>query len=193
MDKKNEICRCPWNYGDNPIYVEYHDKEWGVPKFDDRTLFEMLILEGAQSGLSWITILKRRERYRRAFDNFDVQKVAAYDGKDLARLLGDKGIIRNKLKVNSAIKNAKAFIEIQKEFGTFSKYIWGFVGHKPIDNHLQKIEDLQVTTPLAERISKDLKKRGMNFVGPIIVYSYMQSIGMVNDHLESCFCKNKTI
>jgi len=180
------MLRCPWNYHDEEIYIKYHDEEWGRPTYDDRLLFEMLILEGAQSGLSWITILKRREGYRRAFDNFDVKKVDTYGEEEKKRLLADSKIIRNRLKINSAIRNAKIFIEIQKEFGSFSKYIWGFVDGKPIINHLTDITKMPTKTELAEKISKDLKKRGMNFVGPVVIYSYMQSIGIVNDHLENC-------
>lgn len=186
---EKEIKRCAW-CGSAPIYRDYHDTEWGVVKKDDPTLFEMLILEGAQAGLSWITILKRRENYRKAFDDFDVQKVARYTEKDIERLLGDKGIIRNRLKVKSAVKNARVFIEIQKEFGSFGNFIWAYVNHRPIVNLPKTLADVPVTTPLAEQISKDLKKRGMSFVGPVIVYSYMQSIGMVNDHTSDCFVMN---
>lgn len=185
---EKELKRCAWCSSDK-IYQDYHDTEWGLPKKDDKTLFEMLILEGAQAGLSWITILKRRENYRKAFANFEVQKVANYTEKDKERLLADKGITRNKLKINSAIKNAKIFIEIQKEFGSFSDYIWAYINHKPIVNHYKNAEELPVTSPLAEQISKDLKKRGMSFVGAIIMYSYMQSVGMVNDHTLDCFLR----
>lgn len=185
---ENQLKRCAWCSSDK-IYQDYHDNEWGVPKKDDKTLFEMLILEGAQAGLSWITILKRRENYRRAFDNFELRKVANYTQKDVERLLADKGIIRNKLKIKSAIKNAKIFMEIQKEFSSFSAYIWAYVNHKPIVNNYKNADELPVTSPLAEKISKDLKKRGMSFVGAIIMYSYMQSVGMVNDHTLDCFLR----
>lgn len=186
---EKEPKRCEW-CSNNKLYQNYHDTEWGVPKKDDKILFEMLILEGAQAGLSWITILKRRETYRKAFDDFEVQKVAKYTEKEVERLLNDKGIIRNKLKINSAIKNAKVFIEIQKEFGSFSKYIWAYVNHKPIVNHYKNAKELPVTSPLAELISKDLKKRGMSFVGATIMYAFMQSVGMVNDHTLDCFVRN---
>lgn len=183
-----DCVRCAW-CGDDPVYQAYHDCEWGVVKKDDKTLFEMLILEGAQAGLSWITILKRRDAYRRAFDDFEVAKVARYQDSDRERLLADSGIIRNRLKVNSAIKNAQAFIEIQKEFGSFSEYVWAYVNHQPLVNHYRTISEIPVTTPLAEQLSKDLKKRGMSFVGPVIMYSYMQSVGMVNDHTLDCFLR----
>ncbi len=188
MEDQTTLKRCAWCSND-PIYQEYHDNEWGVPKYDDQTLFEMLILEGAQAGLSWITILKRRENYRTAFDNFDVEKVAQYGELDVERLLNDKGIIRNKLKIRSAIKNARAFIEIQKEYGSFRKYIWGKVAHDPIINQYKTAAEIPVTTPLAESISKELKKRGMSFVGPVIMYSYLQSVGMVNDHTLDCYLR----
>ena len=183
-----KLKRCKWCSNDL-VYQDYHDNEWGVPKHDDRTLFEMLILEGAQAGLSWITILKRRENYRVAFDNFDVQKVAKYSEKDIDRLVNDRGIIRNKLKINSAIKNAKSFLEIQQDFGSFSKYIWSKVNDTSIINQYKDATELPVTSPLAEQISKELKKKGMSFVGPIIIYSYLQSIGMINDHTLDCFLR----
>ncbi len=188
MEKNNAITRCAWCTTD-PTYQDYHDKEWGVPTYDDRTLFEMLILEGAQAGLSWLTILKRRDGYRIAFDNFDVEKVANYDAADQIRLENDPRIIRNKLKINAAIKNAKVFIEIQKEFGSFSEYLWCKIDHKPIVNHYKNAAELPVTSPLAIETSKALKKRGMSFVGPVIIYSYMQSVGMVNDHTLDCFLR----
>lgn len=182
------INRCAWCTEDT-IYQHYHDTEWGVPKYDDQILFEMLILEGAQAGLSWITILKRQQNYRQAFDYFDVQKVANYDDQKIEQLLANKGIIRNKLKIKSAIKNAKAFINIQQEFGSFSKYIWQYVNHTPIINQFKTAAEIPNTTPLAQEISKDLKQRGMSFVGPVIIYAYMQSIGMVNDHTLDCFLR----
>lgn len=178
--------RCEW-CGKDPIYVDYHDKEWGVPVHDDRTHFEMIILDGAQAGLSWITVLKRRDGYRKAFDNFDVKKVAKYSDKKVEKLLTNPGIIRNRLKVNSAVKNAKAFLEIQKEFGSFDKYIWQFVNHKTIQNKRKTMSELPAKTAESDAMSKDLKKRGFSFVGSTICYAYMQAAGMVNDHTADCF------
>ncbi len=178
--------RCPW-CGDDPLYVSYHDTEWGVPVYDDATLFEFLLLETFQAGLSWITILRKRENFRKAFDDFDYQKIAAYNEPKIASLLQDPGIIRNKLKVRSAVSNAQAFIQIQKEFGSFSKYIWDFVDGKPIQNNYKKMEDVPANTPLSDAISKDLKKHGFKFVGSTVIYAHMQATGMVNDHLTSCF------
>ena len=175
--------RCEWA-GSDPLYIQYHDQEWGVPVHDDCTLFEFLVLEGAQAGLSWITILRRREQ---AFDNFDPQKVARYNPAKIERLLQDPGIIRNKLKVNSAVQNAQAFLRIQEEFGSFNQYIWEFVDHRPIINTWTQMNQIPASTPLSETISKDLKQRGFNFVGPTIVYAHMQATGMVNDHVVSCF------
>jgi len=165
----------------------YHDKEWGVPIHDDKKLFELLILEGAQAGLSWSTVLKKRENYRKAFDNFDYKKVAKYGEKKVAELLGNEGIIRNRLKIKAAITNAQVYIQIRKEFGSFDKYIWSFSNHKPIVNSFKSLRDIPAKTELSDKISKDLKKRGMSFVGSTIIYAYMQSIGMVNDHEISCF------
>ncbi len=182
--------RCAWVNPENKLDVEYHDTQWGVPVFDDRLLFEMLILEGAQAGLSWTTILNKRQNYKQAFDNFDVQKVAKYDDKKIAELLQNAGIVRNKLKINSAVKNAKVFIAIQQEFGSFSDYIWGFVNGKPIQNHFKNISEIPAKTALSDKISKDLKKRGMSFVGSTIIYAFMQAVGMVNDHQTDCFCRN---
>jgi len=182
--------RCEW-CNHEPIYQKYHDEEWGIPQHNDRALFELLILEGAQAGLSWITILKRRKTYKKAFDNFNVKKVAKYDEKKIAELLKDEGIIRNKLKVRSAIKNAKVFLEIQKEFKTFDKYIWSFVDFKPIKNHFKTKKELPARTELSDTISKDLKKRGMTFVGSTIIYAYMQAIGIVNDHTSVCHLYKK--
>jgi len=179
------LIRCPWAQG--PEYEAYHDREWGVPSHDDRHLFEMLVLEGAQAGLSWITILKRREGYRRAFAGFDPAVVARFTEADQARLLADPGIIRNRLKVASAISNARAFLAVQKEFGSFSAYLWAFVDNLPIVNHFEKLSDIPAQTPLSTALSRDLKKRGFSFVGPTAIYAYMQSVGMVNDHLTSCF------
>jgi DNA-3-methyladenine glycosylase I len=186
-----EKSRCAW-CGTDPVYVRYHDEEWGVPVYDDRTLFEFLILEGAQAGLSWLTILKRREGYRRAFSGFDVRKVARYDTKKMAALLKDPGIIRNRLKIKSAVMNARAFLKIQEEFGSFSKYQWAFVGGKPLQNRRIHLKDLPAQTKESDAFSKDLKKRGFNFVGSTILYAHMQAVGMVNDHVVSCF-RYKTV
>ena len=176
--------RCFWVDEKSDIYVKYHDEEWGIPKYDDRDLFELLILEGFQAGLSWLCVLKKREAFRKAFDNFDVEKVARYDSKKVEELLKNEGIIRSRNKIESAIKNAKIFIEIQKEFGSFSDYIWSFTEGKIIRNTTDKFE---VSTPLSDRVSKDLKKRGMKYVGTVIIYSYLQSIGVINDHETGCF------
>ena len=181
-----EKIRCDWA-GKDPVYVSYHDTEWGVPVHDDRRLFEFLILEGAQAGLSWITILKRRDNYRKAFAGFDPQKVARFGAKDVARLMQDAGIIRNRLKIESAIRNAKAFLQVQEEFGKFSDYHWGFVEGRPIVNKFQSIRQVPAKTPLSDAFSKDLKRRGFNFVGSTIIYAHMQAVGMVNDHLLTCF------
>lgn len=180
------IERCSW-CGDDPLYVAYHDEEWGVPVYDDHTLFEFLILEGAQAGLSWSTILKKREGYRAAFDGFDPAIVARYDERKTAELLADAGIVRNRLKVASAVSNAQAFLAVQEERGSFSDYIWGFVDGAPIQNEWRALAEIPAKTPLAETISKDLKKRGFRFVGPTIVYAHMQATGMVNDHVVGCF------
>jgi len=176
--------RCQW--AQDNLMIDYHDKEWGRPLHNDRKLFEMLILEGAQAGLSWLTILKRRRTYRKAFANFKFTR------KDIQRLLHDEGIIRNKLKIGSAINNAKQFIEIQKEFRTFDKYIWSFVKNKPIINKYKKISEIPATTSISDEMSKDLKKRGFNFVGSTICYAFMQSVGMVNDHMTDCFLSKNT-
>lgn len=178
--------RCKW-VSDDPVYIDYHDKEWGVPVYDDRLLFEFLILEGAQAGLSWITVLKRRDHYRKAFDNFDAKKIARYDDDKYKKLLANEGIIRNRLKIQSTILNAQAFLAVQKEFGTFSDYIWQFVGGKPIKNKWSEQKQVPVRTELSDRMSKDLKKRGFKFVGTTICYAYMQAVGMVNDHIVCCF------
>ena len=187
---QKELKRCEWAGGD-PLMRAYHDEEWGVPVHDDRELFELLILEGAQAGLSWSTILKRREGYRQAFANFDVNKVAKFTEADFNQLIENTGIIRNKLKIKSAINNAKQFIKVQKEYGSFETYIWSFVVNKPIKNTITTLSEIPSYTPLSEVISKDLKKRGFNFVGPTIVYAYMQSIGVVNDHITNCFRYNE--
>ena len=181
--------RCIWAK-DEPN-ITYHDKEWGRPQHDDTKLFEFLILEGAQAGLSWITILKRRDGYRKAFSDFDALKVSKYTQKRVEKLLQDESIIRNKLKVNSAINNAKAFLKVQVEFGSFDEYLWGFVNHKPIKNKFKKLSDIPASTEISEKLSKDLKKRGFSFVGPTICYALMQAIGMVNDHTTQCFMHGK--
>ncbi len=179
------VIRCEWA-AEEPN-LSYHDKEWGRPEHDDQKLFEFLILEGAQAGLSWITILKRREGYRKAFSNFDVKKVAKYDQKKIDKLLQDESIIRNRLKVSSAVNNAQQFLKVQQEFGTFDKYIWSFVNNKPIKNKFKKLSDIPAFTLISEKMSMNFKKRGFNFVGPTICYALMQAIGMVNDHTSGCF------
>ncbi len=183
MHKKH---KCAWGIGD-PLYEAYHDEEWGVPVYDDDTLFEFLILETFQAGLSWITILRKRENFRKAFDNFDYKKIANYNQKKIDELLQDAGIIRNKLKINATITNAQSFMKIQKEFGSFSTYIWGFVDGKPIKNKFKSINEMPANTPLSDAISKDLKQRGFKFVGSTVVYAHMQATGMVNDHEVGCF------
>ncbi|MCG1036036.1 DNA-3-methyladenine glycosylase I [Polaribacter sargassicola] len=178
--------RCFW-VTDSKLYQDYHDNEWGKPVYDDKTLFEFLILETFQAGLSWITILNKRENFRQAFDDFEYQKIAEYSESKYESLLQDAGIIRNKLKIKSAIINAQLFIEIQQEFGSFSKFIWSYVNHKPIINHFKTREEFPATTELSDKISKDLKKRGFKFVGSTVIYAFMQAIGMVNDHTTDCF------
>ena len=178
--------RCAWA-GTDPLYVAYHDEQWGVPMHDDQELFEMLVLEGAQAGLSWSTILNKRENYRRAFDGFEIARVAAYGEDDIQRLLADPGIVRNQLKVKSAIRNARAVLEIQAEFGSLDAYLWDFVDGVPIQNAWQTLKDIPAQTSLSEAMSKSLKQRGCNFVGPTICYALMQSVGMVNDHMVDCF------
>ncbi|MGQ0772537.1 MAG: DNA-3-methyladenine glycosylase I [Nitrososphaerota archaeon] len=178
--------RCSWP-GENVLMVKYHDEEWGIPVHDDRTLFEFLILEGAQAGLSWQTVLNKRENYRKAFDGFDARKIARYGTKDVKRLLADPGIIRNRLKVAATIQNAKAFLEIQKEFGSFDEYIWQFVEHKTINHKIKTIKDIPTATKESDTMSKDLLKRGFKFVGSTICYAFMQAVGMVNDHETKCF------
>tara|TARA_Y100000310_G_scaffold182374_1_gene182468 strand:- start:6725 stop:7300 length:576 start_codon:yes stop_codon:yes gene_type:complete len=182
MDSKK---RCKW--AEHESMIEYHDKEWGVPVHNDRKLFEMLILECAQAGLSWSTILKRRKTYKKAFDNFDSRKISKYNNKDFERLMNDKGIIRNKLKIKATIQNAKLFLEIQKEFSSFDKYIWSFVNYKPIINKFKKLKEIPSNTKESDAMSKDLKKRGFGFVGTTICYAFMQAVGMVNDHTIDCF------
>ena len=181
-----DLNRCPWA-GSDPLYLAYHDDEWGVPVHDDRTLFEFLILEGAQAGLSWITILRKRDAYRRAFAGFDPAAVATFDEARIAALLADPGIVRNRLKINATVGNARAFLAVQREFGTFNAYVWGFVGGQPIVNTPATLADVPAETAESRALSADLKRRGFRFVGPTIMYAYMQAVGLVNDHLVSCF------
>lgn len=178
--------RCDWCLS-NETYTRYHDEEWGVPIHDDRLIFEFLLLEGVQAGLSWMTVLKKRENYRLAYDGFDPHIIARYDEKKMNKLLQNEGIIRNKLKIAASVNNAKRFIEVQKECGSFDKYIWSFVDNKPIINHFEKLAELPAASPVSDKISKDMKKRGFKFVGSTIIYAHMQATGMVNDHLVSCF------
>ena len=185
-----QIKRCKWA-GKDPLYIEYHDKQWGVPVYEDAKIFEFLLLETFQAGLSWITILRRRENFRTAFDNFDFQEIANYSDEKLEDLRKDAGIIRNRLKIKAAKSNALAFMEVQKEFGTFSKYIWSFLNEKPIKNAFKAMSKLPVNTPLSDKISADLKKRGFKFVGSTIVYAHMQAMGIVNDHTTDCFRYNE--
>ncbi|RIK72332.1 DNA-3-methyladenine glycosylase I [candidate division KSB1 bacterium] len=182
--------RCEW-CGDDPLYVAYHDEEWGVPVHDDRRLFEMLILEGAQAGLSWSTILKKRENYRKAFNRFDARKIAKYDKAKIAKLLADPGIVRNRLKIAATVQNARAFLEVQKEFGSFDRYIWQFVGGKPKQNRWKSLKEIPAKTAASDAMSKDLKKRGFSFVGSTICYAFMQAVGMANDHITTCFRHRK--
>lgn len=177
---------CEWA-GDDPLYRDYHDKEWGVPVFDDRVMFEFLILETFQAGLSWITVLRKRDNFRKAFDDFDYNKIALYGEDKVQELLGNPGIIRNNLKIRATINNAKEFINVQKEYGSFCNYIWGFVNGVPVDNGFNTIEELPAKTVLSDKISKDLKRRGFKFMGSTIIYSHMQACGIVNDHLKYCF------
>ncbi len=178
--------RCLW-CGEDPLYMSYHDKEWGVPVYEDSLLFEFLILETFQAGLSWITILRKRENFRKAFDHFNYVKIAGYDENKFNELIADKGIVRNKLKIRGTISNARAFINLQKEYGSFSNYIWGFVDKQPIENHFTSHDQIPANTNLSDKISKDLKKYGFKFVGTTVVYAFMQATGMVNDHVTSCF------
>ncbi|OQY80516.1 MAG: DNA-3-methyladenine glycosylase [Chloroflexi bacterium UTCFX4] len=186
MTIPQNITRCAWSVSD-PRYIQYHDEEWGVPLHDDQKLFEFLALEGMQAGLSWITILRKRENFRAAFDNFNVTKIARYNERKIESLVQDAGIIRNRQKILATLDNARAFLEVQDEFGSFDKYIWGFVHDKPIRNAWTTLSEVPAKTPLSETISKDLSKRGFRFVGPTIVYAHMQATGMVNDHVISCF------
>jgi DNA-3-methyladenine glycosylase I len=180
------IKRCPWSEGTTDLYIDYHDNAWGVPAYDDESQFEFLLLEGAQAGLSWSTVLNKREGYRKAFADFDVKKVSRFSDKKIEKLLLNPAIIRNRLKMISAVNNAKLFIGVQKEFGSFSEYIWGFVGGKPIQNRWKKQSDVPATSPESDALAKDLKKRGFKFVGSTIMYAHMQATGMVNDHITTC-------
>ncbi|EAP88002.1 DNA-3-methyladenine glycosylase I [Croceibacter atlanticus] len=182
--------RCGWCIGD-PLYEAYHDLEWGVPLYDEDQLFEFLILETFQAGLSWITILRKRENFRAAFQNFDYKKIAQYNSTDIERLMADAGIVRNRLKIKATITNAQQFMKVQDEFGSFSKYIWGFVNHKPIQNAVKHYKEAPANTPLSDTISKDLKQRGFKFVGSTVIYAHMQATGMVNDHEVNCFRYNE--
>jgi DNA-3-methyladenine glycosylase I len=184
---KTEKTRCDWAVMTDELYVRYHDEEWGVPVHDDRLLFEFIILEGAQAGLSWRTVLNKRNNYRAAFDNFDAEKIARYNEAKVAKLLNNEGIIRNKLKVRSAVLNAKAFLKVRDEFGSFDRYMWRFVDGRPIINHLKSMKDIPAKTKISDALSKDLLQRGFKFVGSTICYAHMQAIGMVNDHLVTCF------
>ncbi|GGG28462.1 DNA-3-methyladenine glycosylase [Lysinibacillus alkalisoli] len=183
--------RCAWVKLNEPLYVAYHDHEWGVPLYDDQKLFEMLCLEGAQAGLSWWTVLQKREGYRLAFDNFDVNKIVQYTDEKLASLKEDESIIRNKLKIASVVTNAKAYLRIEEQYGSFSKYIWSFVNHQPIINEFTTIAEVPVTTEISDKMSKQLKKDGFKFVGSTICYSFMQAVGMVNDHTLDCVCRQE--
>ena len=193
MTKKHEIFRCPWVDIEKPDYVVYHDTEWGVPVYDDNKLFEFLTLEGAQAGLSWYTVLRRRQNYRIAFSKFDPQKVARYDERKIEELIADGGIIRNKAKIVAAVNNARQFLEVQQEFGSFHAYIWRFVDGKPIVNNIRQLKDYQATSRESDALSKDLKSRGFKFVGSTICYAHMQATGMVNDHALSCFRRQQII
>lgn len=188
MTKQDDKIRCKWCVGDT-LYEDYHDNEWGKPVYDDHKLFEFLLLETFQAGLSWITILRKRENFRKAFDNFDYRKIAKYDDAKITALLQDAGIIRNRLKVLAAISNAQAFIAIQKEFGSFSSYYWAFSNNKPVDNKFELMSQIPATTPLSDEISKDMKKRGFKFVGSTVIYANMQATGMVNDHIMDCWTR----
>ena len=193
MQEKNGIRRCPWVDLSKPEYIDYHDKEWGVPLHDDRRLFEFLTLEAAQAGLSWYTVLRKRENYRIAFAQFDPEKVAAYDAQKVGELLADPGIIRNRAKILAAINNAQKFLQTREEFGSFNAYIWGFVGGKPIVNLFRELGDYPVTSRESEAMSKDLRQRGFKFVGPTICYAHMQATGLVNDHALACFRREEIV
>lgn len=180
------IQRCEWCLK-NDLYIDYHDQEWGVPVHDDRLLFEFLLLEGVQAGLSWLTVLKKRENYRLAYDGFDPEKIAAYGEDKLKQLLQNEGLVRNRLKIAASVTNAQHFLEVKQEFGSFDNYIWSFVDHKPVINHFETLKELPATSAISDKISKDMKNRGFRFVGSTIIYAHMQATGMVNDHLVSCY------
>ena len=186
MSAARELVRCGWAKPGNPLYVAYHDDEWGRPQHEDRHLYEMLVLEGAQAGLSWETILNKRAAYRKAFDRFDPRKVARYDRRKVAALLADAGIVRNRLKISSAIDNARAYLAVQKEFGSFDAYVWGFVGGRQLVNQFKHLREIQPRTAISDALSKDLKRRGFRFVGSTIMYAYMQACGLVDDHVIGC-------
>jgi len=186
MVEETIVRRCTW-CGSDPQYIAYHDEDWGVPVYDDRLLFEMLILEGAQAGLSWLTILKKRDNYRKAFHDFDADRIAHYDQQEIDRLMQDAGIVRNRLKIEAAVKNARGFLQVREEFSSFSDYLWRYVDGKQIVNEWKNLSDIPAHTKTSNQLSKDLKKRGFNFIGPTICYAFMQSIGMVNDHTTDCF------
>lgn len=185
-----EKTRCNWVTNDE-LYIKYHDEEWGKPVYDDATIFEFLVLESFQAGLSWITILKKRENFRYAFDQFNYKEIATYSDEKIEELMNNAGIVRNRLKILATINNAQRFMEVQKEFGSFSKYIWGFVNHKPINNKFKNIQEVPATTDISDALAKDLKKRGFKFLGSTVMYAHMQATGMVNDHIKSCICYNR--
>lgn len=191
--KKRDLCRCPWVDLGKPDYIEYHDKEWGVPVFDDRIIFEFLTLEAAQAGLSWYTVLRKRDNYRRAYKGFHPEEVAGFNALDIGRLILDAGIIRNRLKIESSVNNALRFLEIREEYGSFSNYIWGFVNNKPKINSIKKLSDYRATSNESDALSRDLKKRGFKFLGSTVCYAHMQATGMVNDHSIDCFRRNEII
>lgn len=188
-----EVCRCPWVDLSKPDYVEYHDREWGVPVFDDKVIFEFLTLEAAQAGLSWYTVLRKRDAYRQAYKNFDPEEVARFDGSQIEKLTQNPGIIRNRLKIEASVNNARRFLEVREQYVGFSNYIWGFVGNKPKINKIKKLADYPATSRESESLSRDLKKRGFKFLGPTVCYAHMQATGMVNDHSEDCFRKKEII
>ncbi len=191
--QENKICRCPWVDLSKPDYIEYHDKEWGVPVYDDRLIFEFISLEGAQAGLSWYTVLKKRENYRIAFENFEPETIAKFNQARIEKLLQNPGIIRNRLKIESTVNNARRFLEVQKSFGSFSRYIWSFVGNQPQINTIRNLSDYPATSPESDALSKDLKKRGFKFMGSTICYAHMQATGMVNDHSIDCFRRKEVM
>ena len=193
MTKKRTFSRCPWVDLSKSDYVDYHDKEWGVPVHDDQLMFEFLLLEGAQAGLNWYTVLQKRENYRRAFDRFNPRKISNYGEKEIKALLDNSGIIRNKLKIHAAINNAKKFLEVQQEFGSFNAYIWGFVNGKPMVHRIKRLKDYPTTSPESDALSKDLRQRGFKFVGSTICYAHMQATGLINDHSVNCFRRKEIL